>query len=341
MKKVLLIFLSAALVLSAAGCSGKTEQSYRDAYYAGRVLPSEVSPEKGEKRLEGMADGVLLLPESDDSDPDFLKDTVYAGLFAETQQKVLYLKRPTDKLYPASLTKLMTALLVIEHCRNYDEQVEISEEIMNTGLNVASSLADLQPGCTYSVADLLYGLLIPSGNDAANVLAAHIAGSIPDFVDMMNERAQQLGMFGTHFANPHGLHERNHYTTVYDLYLLMKECLKYPMFIGAAGSQDATVTGHRPDGTTFQQSYRSTNSYLLGYTVPPAGLKVRCAKTGYTGQAGRCLVLVTQDADKNFFISVVAKADTYDNLFLQTNRLLALAAGIDPDAPEETKGNGA
>ena len=337
MKKGIALILAVMLAILPAGCSGKQEQSYRDAYYAERVLPSEVAPDKTVKRLNGMAENVLLLPDNDESDPDFLKDSAFAGLFNDTQQEVLYLKNPTEKLYPASMTKIMTALLVIEHCKNFDEQVEISEDIMKTGLNVASSLADLQPGCTYSVTDLLYGLLIPSGNDAANVLAAYVAGSIPAFVEMMNEKAHELGMFNTHFVNPHGLHDRNHYTTVYDLYLLTKECLNYPMFIGAAGSQDATVTGHRPDGTSFQQSYRSTNSYLLGYTVPPEGLKVRCAKTGYTGQAGRCLVLVTQDRDKNFFISVVAKSDTYDHLFEQTNRLLTLAAGTEADTKEETK----
>ena len=81
---------------------------------------------------------------------------------------------------------------------------------------------------------------------------------------------------------------------------------------------------HRPDGTVFTMDYRSGNSYLLGYTVPPEGVRVRCGKTGYTVQAGRCLVLAVQDTEKNYYISIIGKADSYDNLYLQMNELLSM-----------------
>ena len=322
MKRILSVLIMLSFLLFAVSCSQKQTIRYDDTLYENVILPAAVSPEKTKMRLPGMAEDVILLPDTSDDDPEKI-GAGYAALFDVAGDRALYLKMPTDRIYPASMTKIMTALLVIENCRNFDEKVLVTD-VMNTGLTENSSSAGLQIGCSYSVTDLLYGLLIPSGNDAANVLAAHIAGSIPAFVDMMNAKAQSLGMFDTHFENPHGLHSRNHYTTVYDLYLLMKECIKYPMFIGAAGSQVATINVYREDGSTFSQSYKSTNSFLLGYTVPPEGVRVRAAKTGYTSQAGRCLILAVQDSGKNFYIAVVAKADTYDNLYLQMNDLLSI-----------------
>ena len=322
MKRFLSVLLVLSMLTVSAACTPKQAIRYDDTYYENVVLPKAVSPVKTDMRLPGMAEDVILLPDVSEYDPEKI-DVGFAALFNVTGDEILYLKQPTDRIYPASMTKIMTALLVIENCRNFDEKIRVTD-VMNTGLTENSSSAGLQIGCFYSVTDLLYGLLIPSGNDAANVLADYIAGSVPAFVEMMNEKALSLGMFDTHFANPHGLHDRNHYTTVYDLYLLMKECIKYPMFIGAAGSQVATINGIREDGSTFSQSYKSTNSFLLGYTVPPEGIRVRAAKTGYTSQAGRCLILAVQDSEKNFYIAVVAKADTYDNLYLHMNELLAI-----------------
>ena len=322
MKKIVSCLLAVFLVLSSAACKTQTEAEYEDSYYGNIVLPAMVSPEGPKTRLPGMVKDAILLPENASFD-DTLINAHYAGLFDLSGEEVLYLKNGTEKMYPASVTKIMTALLVLENCRNFDELVTVTE-VKDTDISGPSSSASLEIGTSYSVTDLLYGLMIPSGNDAANVLAAHIAGSVPAFVDMMNEKAQSLGMFDTHFANPHGLHNRNHYTTVYDLYLLMKECIKYPMFLGAAGSMEASVKGHRPDGTVFTMDYRSGNSYLLGYTVPPEGVRVRCGKTGYTVQAGRCLVLAVQDTDKNYYISIIGKADSYDNLYLQMNELLSM-----------------
>ena len=321
-RKRLSIFLAAALLAVFSGCASGTGV---DSYYEYAVLSSLTGMEVQDLKLPGMAEDLCII-----EDPSVFDTSLFEakalGLFSEDTKEVLYAKNPYDRVYPASLTKMMTALIVIERCRDLTEQVKVGPEV-STGLTDSSSLAGLEEGASYSVEDLLYGLMIPSGNDAANVLAVHAAGSIEAFVDLMNRKAEDLGMVNTHFANPHGLHNPNHYTTVYDLYLLTRACISYPLFVRIGGEKTATVTGTYADGTAFSRSYRSTNSFLLNYTELPEGLTLRCTKTGYTAQAGRCLILVARDGEGHRYIGIVTKASTYDGLYEQMNGLLGLAVG--------------
>ncbi|MBO7363894.1 MAG: D-alanyl-D-alanine carboxypeptidase [Lachnospiraceae bacterium] len=320
-RRLFLPVLAAVLVLGMTGCgSGSTGLK---SYYEYAVLASLDGQGQEDLKLPGFAEDLCII-----EDPKLYDASLFeakaAGLFAEDDREVLYAKNAYDRVYPASLTKIMTALIVIERCRDLTERVRVGPE-MREGLTDSSSLAGLVEGAYYTVEDLLYGLIIPSGNDAANVLAAHTAGSIDAFVDLMNEKAKALGMVDTHFANPHGLHESGHYTTVYDLYLLARACISYPLFVRIGGEKTASVTGYYADGTSFVQTYKSTNSYLLNYTVLPKGLTLRCTKTGYTVQAGRCLIMVARDGAGKRYIGIVAKASTYDGLYEQMNRLLEFA----------------
>lgn len=289
-------------------------------YYESFVL-SDLGKVQASYKLPGIADEICVVTNEDAYEADLFTAT-YAGLFNETDKEVYYIKNGFEKLYPASLTKCMTALLALEHYQDLDTKVLVTAESQE-GLTEDASLANLKVGATYSARDLIYALLVPSGNDAANALAIDIAGSIEAFVKLMNQKAKELGMTRTHFVNPHGLQDKNHYTCVYDLYLLVRSCMKHPMFYSAAGSGEISVHGEL-DGNSFTQTYLSTNSYLRGYTTPPGDLTVKGSKTGYTENAKRCLILITQDSKKKQYISILCQAKNYDTLYAEMNGLLQI-----------------
>ena len=154
--------------------------------------------------------------------------TAQAGaLFDVTDSSVIYGKNIYDQMYPASITKVMTAIIAIEE-GNLSDAVTANDDVVIH--EAGASMAGIKPGDTFTLEQLLYGLMILSGNDAANAIADHIAGSTDAFVEKMNAKAKELGATHTHFVNANGLHSTDHYTTAYDLYLIFNEALKLPLF---------------------------------------------------------------------------------------------------------------
>ncbi|HJA28102.1 MAG TPA: D-alanyl-D-alanine carboxypeptidase [Candidatus Olsenella pullicola] len=215
-----------------------------------------------------------------------------AFLVESSTGTVLLDKEADARREPASTTKVMTALLAIENL-DLDAQVSVEEADFDE-VTADSSVAGLVAGETLSVRDLLACLMLPSGNDASYVLARAVAGDWRTFVDMMNERAAELGCTGTHFANPCGLHDDAHYTTARDLATIFSAAMAYPDFVEIAGAAtwDLPATSGNPARTL-------TNSNLL--INPMSSLymdgTVVAGKTGTTGDAGRCLVVAASGED--------------------------------------------
>ena len=178
-----------------------------------------------------------------------------------------------------------------------------------------SSMADLEPGDSLSLEDLLYGLMVPSGNDAAVAIACHISGSVGDFTDLMNEKAHEIGATSSHFSNPHGLPSDDHYTTAYDMYLIMNEALKDPDFARFALQKEYTAQVTSADGTVREVSWENGNGFLAGRFSLPEGVEMIAGKTGHTNAAGFCLVLSETSASGDELISVVFNAPTYEDLY--------------------------
>jgi len=209
-------------------------------------------------------------------------------LLAETNTgKIIYERNADEKIYPASLTKLMTAILVVENCE-LDEIVTVSE---NAVISVPSGYvnANLQVGEELTVEDLLYVMLIPSANDAANALAEHVGGNIESFSTMMNSRAKELGCIGSNFTNPSGLHEEEHYTTTRDLFLISQKAISNDIIKKIVGNITYTLpstnkyTGTKRTFTTTNYMIReSLSKYYCNYCIG--------GKTGYTGEAKNCVV---------------------------------------------------
>ena len=256
-----------------------------------------------------------------------------AGLFDLGEDSVLCGYKLYDRLYPASTTKIMTALLALKY-GNMDDVVTVSSNATDFKWDEVTS--GLRTGDKVKMYDLVCGLLLHSGNDCATAIAEHIAGSVDAFADMMNEEAASLGATGTHFVNPHGLHNENHYTTAYDLYLIFNECIKDERFVEiiSMDSYDGTLTG--ADGTVRKQTWTPTQAYGAGEAVEPDGVRVLGGKTGTTQQAGNCVILYDEDSSGHPYISVIMGADGTTRLYDQMNTLMQTGiAGNTSDQPSD------
>ena len=200
-------------------------------------------------------------------------DSSYIVMRADTME-VICGDNIHKRLPMASTTKVMTALVVIENVLP-DEIVTIGDD----SVGIEGSSIYLKSGEKYTVKDLLYGLMLRSGNDAATALAIYVAGDVDSFVEMMNIKAEELGLSDTHFVNPHGLHDNNHYTSAYDLCKLGCYAMKNPLFKEIVSTKFVTVG---EDGN--KHYWANKNKILHNY---PDGNGI---KTGYTKKAGRCLV---------------------------------------------------
>ena len=231
-----------------------------------------------------------------------------AILIDSKSEKVLYSKNETSKMYPASTTKILTAILTLENC-NLNDIVTVPYDAISS-IPSGYSVAALQAGEQLPIEQLLELLLVHSANDAANVLAYHVSGSISEFANLMNKKVEELGLENTHFTNPSGAHDDNHYTTAHDLAIMMKYCMNNSDFRRLAGLKYCKIPAtNKYDERVFNTTNElltHTNSSNYYYKYAIAG------KTGYTSQAKNCLVSVSNKDDLEL-ICVVLSAGLYTN----------------------------
>ena len=229
----------------------------------------------------------------------------HAVLLDANHGEILYDMKAHEKAYPASTTKIMTALLAleaIEYGRLSLDTPIIAGESRMQDVTYTYVNGGIKLGEEFTVEELLYMTLLPSYADAANMLAVAVDGDIEDFVDHMNRKAAELGCESTHFTNPVGIHSENHYSTAYDLALIMQECLNYPTFRTIIKTADHTTPATNLSGSRryFNTNGLISNMYLEGYVYN----KCIGGKTGNTDEAGRCLVAAAEDGDE-LLISVI------------------------------------
>lgn len=241
-----------------------------------------------------------------------------------TDNMVLYADHVYDRLYPASLTKLMTALVVLRYGELTDS-VTVSYEASHISEG-GVKLCGFQEGDIITMDALLKCLLVYSGNDAAIAIADHISGSEEAFVKLMNEEAKKIGAVHTSYVNSNGLHDDNQYTTAYDVYLLFHELMKYDTFRSVIVLDSYNASYQDRTGNKKEKVFKATNSYLQGDASIPEGLQIIGGKTGTTRKAGNCLVLLSKNAVEKEFISVILKASGSDVLYSQMSHLLTMAS---------------
>lgn len=317
-KKYICLFLISTLFLS--GCGG--QGSFALPYDADNVS-AVYSVYQGDTSsvANTFASDLCVANENVTPGTIDISNTEVAGLFDLNNKEVICAYNIHKQMNPASLTKVMTALVALENC-NVDETITASANV-----NIQESgaqLCGLQEGDTLTLDQALYALLIYSGNDAGVAIAEHVSGSVEAFADMMNEKAAQLGATNTHFSNPHGLTAADHYTTAYDLYLMFNEVMKYDKFIEIIHSTEYSSIYHDKDGNEKELNFTSTNQFFnteSGYRAPD-NITVIGGKTGTTEAAGACLILLSKDAAGNPYISIILKADDKGVLYTRMTELL-------------------
>ncbi len=284
MRRILSLTLAVYIALS--GTVYAHAAGYNPDMYKGAVTFSDSLYETGETVSEARV--TFDYARGEQQAPDNIPEIgCRAAYIADpVSGKVFYEKNAHEKMYPASTTKILTALLVLENCEA-DDIVTVSRRAVEMRPDGYTS-ANLQPGERLSVYTLLQALLIPSANEAAYALAEHVSGSVAAFADLCNARAAQLGCETLHFVNPNGVHDDNHYCSAYDLYLIARECRKYDVFNEIVRTREFTV----PATDVYPHSdrvYKNTNELIS----PRSGYyRAYCTgiKTGHTKPAGECLV---------------------------------------------------
>lgn len=229
-----------------------------------------------------------------------------AILFDRTSKRVLYEKEAYTKVPNASTTKILTAIVVIENC-NISEKAEISQK----AASVIGSKVKFRKGDKITVNDLLHGLLLCSGNDAAIALAEHVSGSIEVFCEKMNKKAKEIGAINTHFVTPHGLNQEGHFSTAYDLALLADYALNNPYLANIFSKKTETIYIN-----DVPRKINTTNEMLHVYEGADG------VKTGFTNQAGRCLVTSATNEKGWQLIAIVLGCDTKNFRTQDSKKLL-------------------
>lgn len=229
--------------------------------------------------------------------------------------KILYSKNANTKMYPASTTKIMTAILTLENCKLDD--VAIASHNAVYSIPYGYSVATIQEGEELTIEQLLNVLLIPSANDAAVVLAEHIAGSVEAFSDMMNSKAVELGCKNTHFVNPNGIHDEEHYSTAYDLALIGKYAMQFDTFRTIVQKTSYSL----PKTNKYDKEdrlFNTTNDLIKkNYSSSPTNYYYQYAtgaKTGYTDAAKSCIVATATKDDISLIAVVLHSGTTAEGL---------------------------
>ena len=317
-KKRRLLSIILIIVILSAGCISKKEKlvteyettNYDTYLYEGELFASQ-----------------LCVSDTNVPLNDFeAASSLHAGaLFGMSQQKVFYSEQIHDRLFPASTTKILTLYLALKY-GTLSDIVTVSDNAVAVPSD--SSVAGLRSGVQLTLEDLLYGLMLPSGNDSAVAIAEHISGSVDAFVELMNKEANALGATNSHFVNPHGYHDENHYTTAYDLYLIFNQGILNQKFIDIISSATYTTDIKEPDGSTRSVTWKQSNLFVNGTRTAPENVTVIGGKTGTTDEAGACLVLYKQDSQSRPYISIVMGAESKNALYNTMDSLLSTISGL-------------
>ena len=307
----------AAYAVIFTGCGRSISNSYETVRASSDQVNPMVTSMTSSIREKAFATSLCLPEDTGNGKADSIKD---AGLFDLSKKKTIYGAGLTQNVYPASTTKLMTALVAVKN-GSLNQRIWISERAAYPGADAQRLV--LEPGDSMTLEQALNYLLVFSANDVAIAIAENIGGSYDHFIEMMNEEALAIGATGTHFTNPHGLHDDDHYTTPYDLYLILNQAVKHKVIREILPKSEYNTSFVGEDGSSKSIAVKATDAYLTGEIDPPEGITVIGGKTGTTELAGHCLVIYTENKEKHHFISVLMKTESLEDLYDGMNSLLS------------------
>ncbi|TCL58567.1 D-alanyl-D-alanine carboxypeptidase-like protein [Kineothrix alysoides] len=243
-----------------------------------------------------------------------------AALFSLSANETILAKNVYEKLAPASLTKIMTALVALKY-GSPDEVLTASANVKIT--ESGAQTVGIKEGDQMTLTQALHLLLINSANDAAVMIAEGVGGSIEGFSELMNQEAKEIGATNSNFVNPHGLTADNHYVTAYDMYLIFNAALEYDLINEIISMPSYTTVYKDKNGNDKEISVNTTNLYLQGEKNAPDAITVIGGKTGTTNAAGHCLIILSRDSAGKPYISVILRADDKDILYQDMTDLLS------------------
>ncbi|MCI9188641.1 MAG: D-alanyl-D-alanine carboxypeptidase [Lachnospiraceae bacterium] len=302
------------VLLTAGILTGCGNLSYNMAYHTDYDVSSFNVVSRQDARMASPFAAALCVAAGDvaaENSPD-MSQVEAAALFGLDRKEVLYARNIHERLHPASLTKVLTALVALENG-------QLGQTLTATdAVNITESgavLCGLKRGDTMTLDQALRILLVYSANDAAMLIAENIGGSVEHFVEMMNEKAHALGATNSHFTNPHGLTDSDHYTTAYDLYLIFNAAVQYDTFNEIIHMSGYQTVFYDKDGKEKAFDKSNSNKFLQGAYQAPANVTVIGGKTGTTSAAGNCLILLSRDENGSPYISVILRAEDPDVLY--------------------------
>ncbi len=243
-----------------------------------------------------------------------------AALFSLSTNETILAKNVYEKLAPASLTKIMTALVALKY-GSPDEVLAASANVKIT--ESGAQTVGIKEGDKMTLTQALHLLLINSANDAAVMIAEGVGGSVEGFSELMNQEAKEIGATNSNFVNPHGLTADNHYVTAYDMYLIFNAALEYNLINEIISMPSYTTVYKDKNGNDKEISVNTTNLYLQGEKNAPDAITVIGGKTGTTNAAGHCLIILSRDSTGKPYISVILRADDKDILYQDMTDLLS------------------
>ena len=318
MKKIFSIILILSVCLLTA--CGKKKDSVET--YSTEEITSGAQA-AGNKAVGASQTIAILAKDAPNSDNADKISSEAALLVDATANKIIFNKNAHKTEAPASTTKILTALVALKYADQKATR-KIGDEVIIDEDNIVM--------CDYRIGDdvpfdvLLHGALMKSGNDAAAALALFTSPTMDDFIAKMNEEAKRIGATNSHFMNPHGLDQDNHYTTAYDLYLMFNEAIKNPQFIEALGCKEYNSTFNRSTDYgdyIIECSYSNGNAYVNGSKKAPSYVNVIGGKAGYTDNAQRCYVMLAELGGHKY-IFVTMKCATRDIMYDDLSYLLTL-----------------
>jgi len=333
-KKISALILALLIMVSSLTACGKSDdQNGKDVwmpfsqYTASQRVTSGrssiIEHTDFDNRIEGFSSDLVVFSGNVES-KNFENDRATAALLVDIgNNKVIYSDNAFETRFPASITKLMTVYTATKYLTS-DSIITVSQEALDSISDPTAVMLGISAGDTMTLDQALRLLLLSSYNDVAQAVGVQAGGSIDEFAALMNEEALKLGCTGTHFENASGLHAENHYTTVYDIYLILNAVVKDPYLLEIIQNKEYTTTIHKANGSEWEVSAKNTNQFFVGNYDAPSSIVIVGGKTGTTEEAGRCLAIMVRDTHSNPYIAIVVGAESRDDLYYEMTDLLNL-----------------
>ncbi len=314
--KAKLAVFSVVISLLITGCSSSVRFPF-DPDSASGAFNINSKPSKPE--VKSFAADICVCDDDFDSMRLSIDEAEAGGLFDATAAETVYAKNVHEKLNPASLTKVMTAYIALKYGHLEDTLTASSNVIITES---GAQLLGIKEGDKMTLEQALNALLLYSANDAGVLIAEYLSGSVEKFAAVMNDEAKKIGATNTHFTNPHGLTDEEHYTTAYDLYLMFNAAMQFEEFRRIINTTEYKSEYKDREGNPKKIEISTTNAYLKGDCNAPEGVNVIGGKTGTTKAAKSCLILLSNGPDSHTYISVILGSTDHDTLYQNMTTLL-------------------